>query len=95
MPRTAEVIADQFGVGKNTVIRAEKFAGAVDALAGEGITPFFPIEHSGKFAGRFTLSRSFQKRHHIARRILSFAPQGAVIGAVDRARENSFFSGVV
>jgi len=67
----------------------------VDALAGEGITPFFPIEHSGKFAGRFTLSRSFQKRHHIARRILSFAPQGAVIGAVDRARENSFFSGVV
>jgi protein gp37 len=31
--KTAEVIADQFGVGKNTVIRAEKFADAVDTIA--------------------------------------------------------------
>lgn len=33
IPRTAEIIADQFGVGKNTVIRAEKFADAVDTIA--------------------------------------------------------------
>jgi len=31
--KTAEVIADQFGIGKNTVIRAEKFADAVDTIA--------------------------------------------------------------